>query len=120
MTTPLKTRAENLRLLSNSETLKYLKEYSERERERTGTVPLLIQRVLEYLYRFSKVKPEVAEEFRDHLSSLGLRDETIVMIMNICPRTHEELRTLLVIEDKAFETEKLEKIIDLVKEYCKE
>lgn len=118
MSSPLSIKVEKVTLISNSEALKILKEHHEREREATGTTSLLVQRVLEYLYKFSKITPEKAEELRKNLAAMGLKDESIVMIMNICPATTDELRTLLVLEDKVFETEQLVKIINLLKEYC--
>lgn len=120
MSTPLKVKVDEVRLISNSEALKYLKEYSEIERNKTGTVPLLVQRVTEYLYKFNKVLPERAEELRKKLSSFNLKEETIVMVMNICPQSQEELRPLLILEERVLETEHLDKIISLLKEYCRE
>ncbi|MEM0000958.1 MAG: RNA polymerase Rpb4 family protein [Desulfurococcaceae archaeon] len=120
LTTPLKVKVYEVRLISNSEALKYLKEYSERERSKTGTVPLLVQRVIEYLYKFVKIPPEKAEELREKLSSLNLKEETIVMLMNICPQSHDEIRPLLVLEEKVLEAEQLDRIANLLKEYCTE
>jgi len=115
---PMKAKTDKITLLSNPEALKILREYVEREREKTGAVPLIAQRVLDYLQKFSKVPVEKASEFREKLASLGLREESIVMIMNICPQTIDELFTLLVFEEKTPEKENLEAILSLVKEYC--
>lgn len=119
MTTPLKTRVEYLHLVSNIEALKLLLEYGEKIREKTGTVPLLVQRVLEYLRKFSRVSIEQSEEFRGKLSSLGLRDETVVMIMNICPKTIDELRTLIIPGEKISERE-LSDLLNTVNQYCRD
>lgn len=120
MSAPLKIKVNEVRLISNSEALKHLKEYSERERSKTGTVPLLVQRVVEYLHKFTKIPPEKAEELREKLSSFNLKDETIVMVMNICPQSHDEMRSLLVFEEKVLDAEQLDKIVNLLREYCKE
>lgn len=120
MSSPLSIKVEKVALISNSEALKILKEHYERERETTGTTSLLVQRVLEYLHKFSKIPPEKVEELRKNLVAMGLKDGSIVMIMNICPTTTDELRTLLVLEDKVFETEQLDKMLSLLKEYCVE
>jgi DNA-directed RNA polymerase subunit F len=117
---PLKVKVEKVKLLSNAEALKILKEHSEREREKTGAVSLLVQRVLEYLYKFNKVQVEKAEEFAEKLVAIGLREESIVMIMNMCPRSVDELLTLLVYEERVPEKEQLERILGIVSEYCVE
>lgn len=118
MSSPLRIKAEKVTLITNSEALKILMEYHEREKESTGTVSLLVQRVLDYLRKFSKIPPEKVEELREKLASTGLKEESIVMIINVCPGTIDELRTLLVLEEKVLETEQLEKIVNLLKEYC--
>jgi len=117
---PLRVKVEKVKLLSNAEALKILKEHSEREREKTGAVSLLVQRVLEYLYKFNKVQVEKAEEFAEKLVAIGLREESIVMIMNVCPRSVDELLTLLVYEERVPEKEQLERILGIVSEYCVE
>jgi DNA-directed RNA polymerase subunit F len=117
---PLRVKVEKVKLLSNAEALKILKEHSEREREKTGAVSLLVQRVLEYLYKFNKVQVEKAEEFAEKLVAIGLREESIVMIMNMCPRSIDELLTLLVYEERVPEKEQLERILGIVSEYCVE
>jgi DNA-directed RNA polymerase subunit F len=117
---PLKVKVEKVKLLSNAEALKILKEHSEREREKTGAVSLLVQRVLEYLYKFNKVQVEKAEEFAEKLVAIGLREESILMIMNMCPRSVDELLTLLVYEERVPEKEQLERILGIVSEYCVE
>jgi DNA-directed RNA polymerase subunit F len=116
----LRVKVEKVKLLSNAEALKILKEHSEREREKTGAVSLLVQRVLEYLYKFNKVQVEKAEEFAEKLVAIGLREESIVMIMNMCPRSIDELLTLLVYEERVPEKEQLERILGIVSEYCVE
>lgn len=118
MSAPINVKTDKFILLSNSEALGILRAYSERERERTGTVSLLVQRALEYLSKFSRVPPEKAGELREKLVSFGFKSESIVMIMNICPRSVDELRTLLVLEDKVYETSVLEQVLALLKEYC--
>ncbi|MCC6054071.1 MAG: RNA polymerase Rpb4 [Thermosphaera sp.] len=120
MSLPLRVKVEKVKLLSNAEALKILKEHSEREREKTGAVSLLVQRALEYLYKFNKVQVEKAEEFAEKLVAIGLREESIVMIMNMCPRSIDELLTLLVYEERVPEKEQLERILGIMSEYCVE
>ncbi|MEM4481738.1 MAG: RNA polymerase Rpb4 [Desulfurococcaceae archaeon] len=120
MSTPLRIKAESVKLLSNTEALNYLREYSERLRRETGTTSLLSSRVLEYLSKFSKLPAEKTNEFREKLNELGLKEGTVVMIMNICPKNLDELRPLLILEEKTPEPAVLDKVIDLAKEYCLE
>lgn len=120
MSTPINVKTEKFILLSNSEALGILKAYSERERERTGTVSLLVQRALEYLNKFSRVPPERAGELREKLSSFGFKEKSIIMIMNICPRSIDELRTLLVFEESVYDTSVLEQVLAVLRDYCLE
>lgn len=120
MSYPLKLKVNKLRLISNPEALQILREHSEKEREKFGEASFIVQRVLEYLYKFNKISAEKAREFREKLELMGLREDSIVMIMNICPRTVDELLTLLVNEERSLEKEQLEEIIKLVNEYCTE
>lgn len=118
MSTPVKIKPESIKLLSNPEALAYLKKYVEKVKETTGTTSPLISRVLEYLSKFSKIPSEKALEVREKLLLKGLKEETVVMIMNICPKTIDELRILLELEDKVYETAFLEDIVKMLNEYC--
>ncbi|MEM2024943.1 MAG: RNA polymerase Rpb4 [Desulfurococcaceae archaeon] len=120
MSTPLRIKADSVKLLSNTEALNYLREYSERLRRETGTTSLLSSRVLEYLSKFSKLPAEKTNEFREKLNELGLKEGTAVMVMNICPKNLDELRPLLILEEKTPEPAVLDKIVELTKEYCLE
>ncbi len=79
---------------------------------------VLAHETLEYLRKFSKVSSEEAEELLNELSSFNLRNESKVMIINICPQTIEELRALLILEDKVFDANELENILSLISKHC--
>ncbi|MEM1533495.1 MAG: hypothetical protein QW164_05435, partial [Desulfurococcaceae archaeon] len=79
---------------------------------------VLAHETLEYLRKFSKMSGEEAEELLNELNSFNLRNESKVMIVNICPQTIEELRALLVLEDKVFDTNELESILSIISKYC--
>lgn len=111
-------RAVEYKMLSNSETYAILKKVAERMHSETGTLSLLISRVLEYLAKNHKVPPEKAEELRSYLSSKGLREETIIILMNICPSTLDELRYLMEFEKTLPEQSILEEILSKLNEYC--
>ncbi|MEM1682874.1 MAG: RNA polymerase Rpb4 family protein [Ignisphaera sp.] len=73
---------------------------------------------LEYLQIVSKCDPEKAKELIEKLQLMKLKDITIALILNICPSTLDELRMLLAFETVTPEETELNKILDLVKEYC--
>ncbi|MEM2578787.1 MAG: DNA-directed RNA polymerase subunit F [Desulfurococcaceae archaeon] len=79
---------------------------------------VLAHETLEHLRKFSKMSSEEAEELLNELNSFNLRNESKVMIVNICPQTIEELRALLVLEDKVFDTNELESILSIISKYC--
>ncbi len=106
------------KMVSNAEAYKLLKKVVDKIMEREGSVPILLSKTLEYLSKFSKIDPDSAQGLRKILEKYGLKQETIIMIMNICPKTIDELRTLLDFEEKVMETETIEEIIESIKPYC--
>ncbi|ADV64351.1 RNA polymerase Rpb4 family protein [Desulfurococcus mucosus] len=115
-TTVLKALEE--KQLSNSEAYAILRSVVEKTREETGTVSLLLSRVLEYLEKNHRIPPEKAGELRAFLESKGLKEETIVILMNICPSTLDELRYLMELEEKLPEQGVLEEILSTLSKYC--
>ncbi len=83
-----------------------------------GSIPILLHKTIEYLRQFSKLDPEKVEALEKELQSFNLKPETIVMIVNICPTTLDELRILLVTEERTIDTEEANRILDTVKKYC--
>jgi DNA-directed RNA polymerase subunit F len=79
----------------------------------------ILQRTSEYLSAVSKCDAEDALKLLDELDGLLLKEETKVMIASICPKTHEELRTLLTLEGKTYTTEELDKMLAIVRKYVK-
>jgi DNA-directed RNA polymerase subunit F len=116
----VRIKPEELKLLSNPEALAYLRKYEKLARELSGTVPLLASRVIEYLSKFSKMPPDNARSLREKLEAMGFKEETIVMIVNTCPKSVDELRSLLELEEKVYETGTLEEVLKLLSEYCVE
>lgn len=108
------------RLLSNPEALKHLNKAYSRIMEKEASAPFMIVKTLEYLKKFSKIDPEKVEELRGLLENYGLKEESIVMIMNICPKTVDEARVLLEYEERIIETKIVEEIVDKLKQYCRE
>ncbi|ABN69877.1 DNA-directed RNA polymerase, subunit F [Staphylothermus marinus F1] len=108
------------KLLSNPEAYKLLKKAVDKIQEREGSVSMLLSKTLHYLSEFSKMEPESSEALRNVLKNMDLKDETIIMIINICPQTLDELRILFELEEKVIDTETAQQILETIKPYCKE
>ncbi|RLG81055.1 MAG: DNA-directed RNA polymerase subunit F [Thermoprotei archaeon] len=108
------------RALSNAEAYKILRKIVDKIAEKEGAAPLLLVKTLEYLKKTTKIDPDSAEALRELLSKYKLREESIIMIMNICPTTVDELRTLLELEERVIETETAREIVETIRQYCKE
>ena len=86
----------------------------------------LQQRVLNYVRKYSKLPAEKAENLiRDLMEKFELTREEAVQIVDICPTHVEELRSILsgykrLVPFLLFSEEKLQAIVNLVKEYLKE
>lgn len=82
-----------------------------------GDVSDVVIRTYEYVKKFTKCDEEKIEELRDFLEEKGFNEKTTAMILSICPTTIEELRSLLVFEDKTYDTNVLNEIIETIKKY---
>ena len=76
----------------------------------------LQKRTLDYLSKFSKVSAEKAKKIRKQLEEeCGLTEEESAEIVNVMPRSLEELRTFTSGWRKLLPTETLEKILKILK-----
>jgi DNA-directed RNA polymerase subunit F len=75
---------------------------------------------LEYLQTLTTMcNPDKAEELMNILKNeFRLRDTSISLIINILPKTIDELRMLLAFETTIPEEDALHKILELVKVFC--
>jgi len=78
----------------------------------------LQQRFLEYGDSVIKCSPEASEELFEELIKLGLKEVTASQIIDIAPSDTNTLKILFVFEDKAPSDETLERILDMLKNYC--
>ncbi len=70
------------------------------------------KRTLDYASKFSKATPESAKKLRKQLESeCGLSEEEAVEVINVMPKSIEELRTFTSGWRKLLPTETLEKIL---------
>ncbi|MDT7887741.1 MAG: RNA polymerase Rpb4 family protein [Desulfurococcales archaeon] len=79
----------------------------------------LQRRVLEHATIFSKCREDKTEELVEKLMGLGLREVTAVHVVNICPRTKDELLSLLNFEQRMPDEEHMEKILEMLGEHCR-
>ncbi len=121
MSTELDIEVISQRHVSNPEARVIVERYYKDIEEKEGTISHLVAKTLEYLEKFSKITMEDAEKLYRELEEYGLKEETRINIINICPETSDELRTILVIEgkEKAYDPEVLEKILETINKYCK-
>lgn len=94
--------------ISNPEMLEVLS----REEE----LDALQRRTYEYLMKFSKIPPEKAKWLRAELLKLGdITEEEAAMIVNILPRTAEEIRDIFHYRKTILPEEFINRILELVK-----
>ena len=75
------------------------------------------RRTLDYVSKFSKVDPKVAEELLQKLTKEFELDEAeAVQIINCMPETVDELRVFLAGGKKIIEASKLRQIVELLNE----
>lgn len=73
---------------------------------------------LDYVIKFCKIDPDAARELRKELKDgFNLSQFAIIQIINIMPETIEELRTLLIREEKTLSTEELKEILRILDKY---
>ncbi len=73
------------------------------------------KRTLDYITKFSKASPEEARKMRKQLESdCGLTPEEAVEVVNVMPKTIEELRTFTSGWRKLLPTETLEKVLKIL------
>ncbi|MEM2836423.1 MAG: RNA polymerase Rpb4 family protein [Candidatus Bathyarchaeia archaeon] len=76
------------------------------------------RRTLDYAAKMSYLDPENAKKLIEELRAEGiLEEEEIVQVVNIMPKTIEELRAILAGGRKVIETSVLEKILSILDKY---
>jgi DNA-directed RNA polymerase subunit F len=74
------------------------------------------KRTLDYTSKFAKATPESAKRLRKELETeCGLSEEEAVEVVNVMPRSIEELRTFTSGWRKLLPTETLDKILKILK-----
>ena len=68
--------------------------------------------------RVTRCDEDVVEALYNDLKSYGLKEVTISMILNILPQSVDELRTLLVFEEKVPDENILKEIVEKISQQC--
>jgi len=74
---------------------------------------------LEHARKFSKLSAEDSEKLLQELVELGLPEEAAVQVVNVMPRSQDELRVLLAPLSRTFTADELRAILDRVNSYRK-
>lgn len=73
---------------------------------------------LEFLRKFSKMSEKKASEMAEELSKIGrLKEKHIIMVMDMMPKTQDELRVLFANEIVSPTEDEKKKILSVVKKY---
>lgn len=87
----------------------------------SGNSSQAIQRVFDYLNEVSKCSGEDAMKVMDELSSLLPKEEVRAVLSSICPKTPDEVRSILAMDtSKTYSTDDVNKIIEIISKYLRE
>lgn len=98
---------------------KILKEYIERVSSH-DIVTELARSTMDYLDRVSKCDDGAVEHIYKMLKDFKLKDITASMLLNIAPRSLDELKTLLTFEETVPDDATLNKILELISKSCQQ
>jgi len=87
------------------------------QRMTEGELSYLQRLTLDYCTKFSKLSPERAEELLKRLKEDGLSPIISTQIVNLMPRSVDELRTVFAAESKPVLPSELEKILTVLNSY---
>lgn len=99
--------------LTYSEVVEILKKFMESEEEFSH----MVSRVYEYASKMVKCVSGL-EVVKELVGKLGLKEITAVMLVNNCPGSVDEVRALLNFESKTFDTEELNKVLEILNSCC--
>jgi DNA-directed RNA polymerase subunit F len=88
-------------------------------REKKGELSYEQKIATEHLKKFTKLSKEEAEKLMEEISSVTkLSDEVLVQIVDILPKTPEELRVILSMEKFSLREDEINKILEIIKKYA--
>lgn len=106
--------ASAIRPVTLAEVLKIL----EKRQGTAGEFGFEQQTTLDYSKKFSKLKLSDAEEFFKELSSIEIKPETAVKIIDILPKNKAQLN-LILSKEKDLNEKKVKQIEELIEKYSK-
>ena len=75
---------------------------------------------LDHLNKFTKISASDAKKFLEELSQvLRMSDETMVKILDLTPRSPDELRMIFAREKFSLKDKEIKKILEIVKKYSR-
>jgi len=96
-----------------AEVKKILKDLSKEKEE----LDYVQKKALSHAQKLSRVSLKDAEALQKELMEKGVEEEKAIEIINIMPKTRDELRTLFSKERKQPETEEIDSILDVLAKY---
>ncbi|MCC6012948.1 MAG: RNA polymerase Rpb4 family protein [Candidatus Verstraetearchaeota archaeon] len=87
------------------------------EREKEGGLNYLQKITYEYVSKLSKLDADKAEELMKKLEMEGISPIVAAQIVNIMPKTIDELRTILSTENKIFLPSDLERVLSIINSF---
>ena len=77
------------------------------------------ERTWSYLSLFGVKRGEDARRAFENLKKLGLSDEVVVNLLNICPESEGEVRSILVMEkESVYDPELINNILAILRKFC--
>lgn len=95
-----------------------LKEEIDKIKKRDKELNFRAKKVEEYFSGLPKIKK--ADQFKKELETLGisrLKPESIIHIINVCPKDKDSIKSLLSSKNLTLKEEDLNKILETVKKY---
>jgi len=91
-----------------------------REKDKDKELTYEQKLALEHLKKFTKLKSAEAKKFLEELSGvLRMSEETKIQILNLLPKTPDELRMIFTRENFSLKDGEIKKILEIVKKYKK-
>jgi len=88
------------------------------KREKEGELKYEQKIAMEHLTKFTKLKKGDAKKLNEELSNvLRMSPETLVQIINILPKTADELRMIFAREKFSLKEDEIKTILEIVKKY---
>lgn len=103
---------------------KYLTVYEAREAlksrmEDHDKIGEIHERTWNYLLLYAQKGGEEARKAFESMSKLGLSDDVIVNLLNVCPQTEGEVRSILSMKKEIkFDPELIDNILSILRSFC--